>query len=109
MSAETEGCRIDVWLWRARFLKTRALAASFVEGGKVRRASLHPDQAPIRLQKAGTSIRPGDILVFAIGGRPFRARIKALGERRGPAAEAQALYELLPETEETRQSAGAPR
>ena len=34
MSEET--CRIDVWLWRARFLKTRALAAKFVEDGRVR-------------------------------------------------------------------------
>lgn len=101
MSAETESCRIDVWLWRARFLKTRSLAAAFVEAGKVRRASLQPGGAPTRLQKAGALVRPGDILVFALGGRPIQARIKALGVRRGPPAEAQALYELVEEAEKS--------
>lgn len=109
MSEETDSCRIDVWLWRARFLKTRALAAAFVEGGKVRRASLLPGGTPTRLQKASAAVRPGDILVFALGGRPIQARIKGLGVRRGPAAEAQMLYELLPETEESVVQTGAPR
>lgn len=90
-----DSCRLDVWLWRARFLKTRSLAAAFAEAGKVRRASLTPDGAPTRLHKAGSPVRPGDILVFALGGRPIQARIVDLGARRGPAAEAQALYELI--------------
>ncbi len=101
MREQTDSCRIDVWLWRARFLKTRALAAAFVEDGKVRRASLQPGGTPTRLQKAGTAVRPGDILVFALGGRPIQARIKELGLRRGPALEARTLYELLPETQES--------
>jgi ribosomal 50S subunit-recycling heat shock protein len=92
MNAETESCRIDVWLWRARFLKTRSQAAAFADDGKVRRARLH---------KAGTLVRPGDVLVFALGGRPIQARIKALGARRGPPAEAQALYELVEEAEKS--------
>lgn len=101
MSADAETCRIDVWLWRARFLKTRALAAAFVEDGKVRRASLQPGGAPTRLHKAGAPVRPGDILVFALAGRLIQARIKALGVRRGPAAEAQALYEFVEEAEKS--------
>lgn len=99
MTAEPESCRIDIWLWRARFLKTRSQAATFVDDGKVRRASLQPGAAPTRLQKAGTPVRSGDILVFALGGRSIQARIKALGARRGPAAEAQTLYELIEEAE----------
>ncbi|MET0547191.1 MAG: RNA-binding S4 domain-containing protein, partial [Caulobacterales bacterium] len=96
MSGKTDdSCRIDVWLWRARFLKTRALAAEFVDRGKVRRASLTPGGQPVRLEKPGTPIRPGDILVFALAGRPIQARIVALGERRGPAPEARGLYELI--------------
>ena len=31
-----DACRVDVWLWRARFFKTRSLAAKFVEEGRVR-------------------------------------------------------------------------
>ena len=108
MSAEIESCRIDVWLWRARFLKTRALAAAFVEGGNVRRASLQPGGAPTRLQKAGAPVRPGDILVFALAGRLIQARIKALGMRRGPAAEAQTLFEFVEEAEKSSPDAAGP-
>jgi ribosome-associated heat shock protein Hsp15 len=108
MSADSESCRIDVWLWRARFLKTRALAAAFVEDGKVRRASLQPGGAPTRLHKAGAPVRPGDILVFALAGRPIQARIKALGVRRGPAAEAQMLYEFVEEAENAPRDAARP-
>ena len=93
MSEET--CRIDVWLWRARFLKTRALAAKFVEDGRVRleRPGLGP---PARLDKPSRTIRPGDQLTFAIAARVFAIHIEALGERRGPAPEAKGLYSDLP-------------
>jgi ribosome-associated heat shock protein Hsp15 len=84
-----EACRIDVWLWRARFFKTRALAARAVEEGRIR--VVRADQA-VRLDKPSRSVRPGDGLVFALGGRLIAVRVEALGIRRGPAAEAQALY-----------------
>ncbi len=86
----TEGaCRIDVWLWRARFFKTRSLAAQAVEAGRIRLSREGQDS---RLDKASRGVRPGDGLVFALGGRLTAVRIEALGERRGPAAEARALY-----------------
>lgn len=85
-------CRIDVWLWRARFFKTRTLAARFVDEGRVR---LSRGGAEIRLDKPSRSVREGDGLVFAIGGRLVAVRLLDLGERRGPAAEAQGLYEPL--------------
>jgi ribosome-associated heat shock protein Hsp15 len=87
MSEET--CRIDVWLWRARFLKTRSLAARFVEQGSVR---LSRAGQLSRLDKASRSVRPGDVLVFALSERVFSLRIEALGDRRGPASEARSLY-----------------
>ncbi|RZJ88619.1 MAG: RNA-binding S4 domain-containing protein [Brevundimonas sp.] len=87
-------CRIDVWLWRARFFKTRSLAAGFVETGKVR---LTHAGAETRLDKASRNVHPGDSLVFAIGGRIFAIRVEQLGERRGPADEARTLYSALQE------------
>ena len=87
-----EPCRIDVWLWRARFFKTRGLAARFVEAERVRLS--RPGQDEVRLDKASRTVRPGDRLVFAIGGRLFDLVVAACGERRGPAAEARGLYTL---------------
>ena len=83
-------CRLDVWLWRARFFKTRALAARFLEEGRVRVA--RPGAAEVRVDKPSRTVRPGDNLVFAIGGRLHAITVQGLGERRGPAAEARELY-----------------
>jgi ribosomal 50S subunit-recycling heat shock protein len=85
-----DACRLDVWLWRARFFKTRALAARFLEDGRVR-LTRH-GSAEVRVDKPSRAVRPGDDLVFAIGGRLFAITVQALGERRGPASEARGLY-----------------
>lgn len=85
------GCRIDVWLWRARFAKTRSLAAIMVERGVVRRTH-HGVQT--RLDKPGRSVQVGDRLVFALGGRLIDLKVEGFGERRGPAKEARMLYSL---------------
>ncbi len=92
MSAE-ESCRADVWLWRARLFKTRSLSARFIEEGRVRMIRAG---AETRLDKASRSLRPGDGLVLALGGRVIAVRIEALGERRGPATQARTLYSELP-------------
>lgn len=85
-------CRIDVWLWRARFARTRALAAVLVESGAVR---VTHQGHQTRLDKPGRCVHVGDGLMFALGGRLFDLRVEALGERRGPPAEARALYTLV--------------
>jgi ribosomal 50S subunit-recycling heat shock protein len=87
-----ETCRIDVWLWRARFFKTRSLAARYVEEGRVR---LSRAGAESRLDKASRAVRAGDGLVFALGGRLVAVCVQACGVRRGPPAEARALYGAL--------------
>ncbi len=87
-----DACRADVWLWRARFFKTRTMAARFVDGGRVRMTRAG---AETRLDKASRALRAGDEVVFALGGRLIAVRIEALGERRGPAAEARRLYSPL--------------
>jgi ribosomal 50S subunit-recycling heat shock protein len=92
VSEAADSCRADVWLWRARFFKTRALAARVCEEGRVR---LTRGGAETRLDKPARALRVGDQLVFATGGRLTAVRIEALGERRGPPAEARALYSPL--------------
>jgi ribosome-associated heat shock protein Hsp15 len=84
-----QACRVDVWLWRARFAKTRALAAAFVESGAVR---LTHNGSQTRLDKPSRSVHVGDLLTFARNGRVTTLRSEALGDRRGPATEAQGLY-----------------
>jgi ribosome-associated heat shock protein Hsp15 len=90
--SEEQACRVDVWLWRARFFKTRSLAARFVESGRVR---LTRGDLESRIDKASRTVKSGDGLVFALGGRLIAVRVEGLGERRGPASEARGLYAPL--------------
>ena len=92
MSGADEHCRIDIWLWRARFCKTRGLAARMVEDGRVR---LRRGGAGTRLDKPSRTIRPGDHLVLDLGLRETIVRVEALGARRGPAPEARTLYSAI--------------
>jgi len=85
-------CRIDLWLWRARFAKTRSVAADMVERGLIR---LTHHGVQTRLDKPSRSVHPGDDLLFAQGGRLIALRVLQLGERRGPPEEARALYATL--------------
>lgn len=87
-----EACRIDVWLWRARFVKTRGLAADLVERGAVR---LTHQGRQVRLDKPSRSVHVGDELVFVMHQRVTALRIEALGDRRGPAEEARAMYSIV--------------
>jgi len=78
--------RLDKWLWQARFFKTRSLAAKAVQAAKVR-----VDGTPV--SKPARAVGPGAVLTFPQGDRLRVVRIRELGTRRGPAPEAQALYE----------------
>lgn len=83
-----ESLRIDKWLWYARFFKTRVLATETVKSGKVR-VNGSPVSKPARV------IVAGDVLTFPKETDIRVIKVVALGERRGPAPEAQALYEDL--------------
>ncbi len=83
---------MDVWLWRARFCKSRSLAAQLVESGRVRLGRGGRQQ---RLDKPSRPVKPGDELVFATGGRLVALRVEAIGERRGPPSEARRLYATI--------------
>ncbi len=84
--------RLDKWLWYARFFKTRSLAGEVAASGQVRLNGTH-------VRKAAQAVRPGDTLTFPQGTRLRIIRVAAIGTRRGPATEAQTLYDdLSPET-----------
>ena len=86
MSRDT--LRLDKWFWYARFIKSRSLATKLCNSGKVRvNGNL--------IKKAHQSVTPGDVLTFPIGPNIRVIKIIKLGNRRGPAKEAQALYEDL--------------
>lgn len=82
--------RIDKWLWHARFFKTRGLAAKAVAAGSMR---LTRGDAAQRVSKASQAVRAGDVLSFMTGSRVRVVCVLGCGVRRGPAKEAQALYE----------------
>ncbi|MEZ5957746.1 MAG: S4 domain-containing protein [Hyphomonadaceae bacterium] len=88
----SERQRIDVWLFRARFLKTRAAAARLITEGGVR---LVHEGMPRRLEKPSVEVAVGDTLVFSQRGKLIAIEVKALGPRRGPPAEARALFSEL--------------
>ncbi len=90
--ADATSGRVDIWLWHARFFKTRALAAEMVSKKKIR---LTHQGRQVRLDKPSRSVHVGDEVMFTLGGRITRVRIVQMGERRGPATEARALYEDL--------------
>ncbi len=83
-----EKLRVDKWLWHARFFKTRTLAAKVATGGHLRVNSR-------KMEKASNCIVVGDVLTFAQEKWVRVIKVVALGTRRGPASEAQLLYEDL--------------
>lgn len=98
-----DALRADKWLWYARFFKTRSLAAKVCNAGKLRVSG-------DLVSKAHHKIKPGDVLTFPQGRHVRVVRVRALATRRGPAAEAQALYDdLKPPSPEARLPKAAGR
>jgi len=81
---EARDQRLDVWLWAARFFKTRSLAKQAIETGKV-------DVAGQRAKPSRT-VRVGDALAITRGEEIFEVEVRALSDTRGPAPVARALY-----------------
>lgn len=79
------GLRLDKWLWFARFARTRSLAAKLCAGGLV-------TVAGAAVRKPGHAVRIGDAVTVRQGRMLRRVTVLALGERRGPPAEARLLY-----------------
>ncbi|MCI4645891.1 MAG: RNA-binding S4 domain-containing protein, partial [Hyphomonadaceae bacterium] len=81
--------RLDVWLWRARFFKTRALAAQAISKRGVRLTRFEQTR---RTAKPSAGVAVGDTLTFTRGSHIETIEVTGLGHRRGPASEAQNLY-----------------
>lgn len=79
-----DSARLDLWLWTARFFKTRALAADAIDAGKV--------ELNAQKTKRSKPVRPGDTLRLRLGPYEHHLTVLALSRRRGPAAEAATLY-----------------
>lgn len=91
MADSGDKLRLEKWLWFARFFKTRSLSATRVAAGDVRVNGA-------RVTKPATTVQAGDVLTFAIGAQVRIVEVLAVGTRRGPAPEAQALYnDMSPE------------
>lgn len=99
--APADAVRLDIWLWAARFFKTRSLAKQAVEGGKVQVAG--------QGAKASRLVRVGETLAVRRGEEHFELTVRGLSEKRGPATVAQALYEEDGASREARLKAAAER
>ena len=80
--------RLDKFLWFARIVKTRSAAQALAERGRIRIGGR-------LIERAHAPVRVGDVLSFALRGQVQVLRVEALPARRGPPAEARALYSEL--------------
>ena len=93
--------RLDKWVWAARFYKTGGLASEDIGRGRV---SVNGQVA-----KASRELKPGDVLQWRVQSVLRTVVVKALSQQRGPAPQAQALYEETPESIAARQAAAEAR
>jgi ribosome-associated heat shock protein Hsp15 len=85
IAAAAKEQRLDKWLWHARFVKSRNLAAKLIEEGAIRVNRR-------RVLKASFCVKCGDVLTATIQGQVRVIEVLSIGFRRGPASEARSLY-----------------
>lgn len=93
--------RLDIWLWAARFFKTRSLAKQAIENGKI--------DVDGQRAKASRNVQAGDAMKIVRGDEAFVIEVVAIAAKRGSAAAAQALYRESDESRQTRETARAER
>jgi ribosome-associated heat shock protein Hsp15 len=98
-SAQT--VRLDLWLWAARFFKTRSLAKHAIETGKI--------EVDGQRAKPSRAVRIGDVLRIARGEETFEVEVRGLCDTRGPASVAQGLFAESEASRQAREEARALR
>ena len=100
-STSSDSVRLDLWLWAARFFKTRALAKQAIETGKIEVAG--------QRAKPARAVRMGDTVKVARGEDVFEVEVSGLSAVRGPAKVAQTLYVESESSRLRREAARAQR
>ena len=98
MNQEQDSQRLDKWLWSARFFKSRALATKLLSAGRVRLSGKV-------VTKSNQLVKKNDVLTFPQGSFIRVIKVLFLAERRGPAPEAQLLFEDLSPIEQQKETA----
>ncbi|MBB6242114.1 MULTISPECIES: S4 domain-containing protein [unclassified Rhodanobacter] len=88
--------RADIWLWAARFFKTRSLAKQAIEGGKIDVNDLGC--------KPAKALHVGDLVKIVRGDERMEVQVLALSDKRGPASMAQTLYRETDASRTTREA-----
>lgn len=94
-------CRLDKWLWAARFFKTRSLASDAIEGGKI-----HVDGDRV---KSAKEVKLGAVIHIRRKELEMEVVVRGLSIQRKGAPEAALLYEETPESAARRQEAAITR
>jgi len=100
-AASAAGVRLDVWLWAARFFKTRALAKQAIEGGKVHVAG--------SAGKPSKLVHVGERVQITRGEDRYEIDVVALRTQRGSAAVAQSCYHETEASRKAREQAAEQR
>jgi ribosome-associated heat shock protein Hsp15 len=101
VQASPDSIRVDKWLWAARVFKTRSLASTACDGGKV---DINDEAA-----KPARRVRAGDLIKVTLPrGRRRVLKVAAVGDRRGSAEAARVLYEDLTPPEPPRSRLAPP-
>jgi len=97
----SERYRLDKWLWAARLYKTRALAAADIDRGRV--------SVNAQVAKASRELHEGDVVELRRQQSVRTVVVRAVSRQRGPAPDAQALYEETAESVGRREREAAER
>lgn len=85
MTDPHDSVRLDLWLWAARFFKTRALSRQAIEAGRI--------EVDGQRAKPARAVRVGDALRIVRGEERFEVRVLGVSDSRGPATVARTLYD----------------
>jgi ribosome-associated heat shock protein Hsp15 len=101
MNQTNSSVRLDKWLWAARFFKTRSLATQEIDKGRVRVNGIEA--------KPARDLKVGDLIELRQGPLTRAIVVRGISHVRGPAPQAQALYEETAESIERRERAAQAR